>query len=441
MNSTAQTEEIIISGPSPGLCGTLTVPGDKSISHRALMLAAVAEGHTPIEGLLEAEDCLATLRAMQLLGANIEKTDEGEFIVDGVGSKGLCEPADVLDLGNSGTATRLLTGLLCGYPLVATLTGDASVRRRPMLRVVEPLRRMGATILGREGGNKVPLTLQGGGLQGIRYDSPVASAQVKSALLLAGLHARGETRVTEPSLSRDHSERMLRSFGANLEVDGLTVSLAGGGSLQGQRVKVPGDFSSAAFFLVGALVIPDSEVTLCNVGLNPTRTGLLDVLRSMGGSVEIVRKEEVAGEPIGDVRARSSHLRGVEVGGTWVPRMIDEFPILTLAAARAEGRTVIRDAGELRLKESDRIAAIARQFGRLGVEIKEREDGYEVEGPQAIRPADVDSEGDHRVGMTLAIAALLAQGKTRIANRACIQTSFPNFLGLFQEAQKGSLGS
>jgi len=431
---------MLITGPSRALQGDLEVPGDKSISHRALMLAAIAEGQTRIEGLLEGEDCLATLRAMQQLGASIEKTGEGIFVVNGVGSKGPCEPTDVLDLGNSGTATRLLIGLLSGYPIAATLTGDASVRRRPMLRIVEPVRRMGAMIVGREGGAKVPLSLQGGGLKGMDYTTPVASAQIKSALLLAGLNAEGETRITEPSLSRDHSERMLQAFGAKLERNGLTVSVGGGRQLQGRPVKVPGDFSSAAFFLVAALVVPGSELTLCNIGLNPTRTGLIEVLQSMGGAIEIIRQEEVAGEQLGDVRAKSSSLRGVEIAGSLVPRMIDEFPILTLAAACAEGRTVVRDARELRVKETDRIASMARQFGHLGVTVQEREDGYEVHGPQVIQPGEADSEGDHRVGMTLAVAALLAGGKTRISNTACIQTSFPNFPDLLHKAREGLPG-
>lgn len=438
MNPSAYGEEAFVSGPARGLRGTISVPGDKSISHRALLLGAIAEGTTRIEGLLEAEDCLATLRAIRQLGAKVERTAEGQFRVQGLGPKSLCEPEDILDLGNSGTSTRLLLGLLAGYPIAATLTGDASLRRRPMRRIVEPLRRMGATIVGREGGDRVPLTLQGGRLKGMDYASPVASAQVKSALLLAGLRAEGRTCVSEPTLSRDHSERMLQAFGAQLEIERLAVALEGPQRLEAQPVKVPGDFSSAAFFLVAALIVPESELTLRNIGLNPTRTGLLEVLQRMGGAIEVLRQEEVAGELIGDIRVRSSSLRGVEVGGALVPRMIDEFPILTLAAACAEGRTTIRDARELRYKESDRIAAIARQLGRLGTHIDEREDGYELEGPQVIQPGRVDSEGDHRIGMMLAVAGLAAPGETRILNPECVQTSFPNFFELLHKVAEGS---
>lgn len=428
--------DTLIIGPSRGIRGKITVPGDKSISHRAMILGGIAEGETRIEGFLEAEDCLATLQAMQKMGASIEKKAPGAYTVRGVGSRGLQEPDDLLDLGNSGTSTRLLIGLLAGYPLTATLTGDASIRRRPMLRVVEPIRRMGATILGREGGNKAPLTIQGGKLKGIDFQSPVASAQVKSALILAGLSAEGETRVSEPSLSRDHTERMLKAFGGDIQTQERSVMVRGGKILKGQPVRVPGDLSSAAFFIIAALVIPGSHLMIENVGLNPTRTGLLDVLQAMGGKVRISRQEEIAGECIGDIECEYSGLKGVEIGGELVPRMIDEFPILTLAAACAEGETRVRDAKELRVKESDRIASVARQLRQLGIEIQEYEDGYSVKGLQKFHPGEADSEGDHRIAMTLTIAAFLAEGETRIQNTECIETSFPEFFELIAQVHE-----
>ena len=432
MSEPQREEQAVIVGPGQALQGEISVPGDKSISHRGLMLGAIAEGTTRIEGLLEATDCLNTLKAMRQLGAGVTQNNDGSYSIAGVGQKGLSEPDAVLDLGNSGTSTRLLLGLLSGYPVTATMTGDASLRQRPMKRVTDPLRQMGAVILGRDRGNRLPLTVAGGGLKGLDYSSPVASAQVKSCLLLAGLRASGLTRVTEPSLSRDHSERMLSAFGAEIHREGLSVSLEAGAWLKAQRVVVPGDLSSAAFFLVAALLAPDSRLVIKNVGLNPTRTGLLDVLRAMGGKIRTIREEQIAGEPIGDLEVETSALKGVEIGSALVPRMIDEFPILTLAALRAQGRTVIRDAKELRFKESDRIDSIVRQFQRLGAKIEPREDGYLVQGPQKIQPGGVDSEGDHRIAMTMAVAGLLAEGETRISHTRCVKTSFPDFFSLLE---------
>lgn len=433
MTSNNPLQTAFIRGPRQGLRGTLSVPGDKSISHRALLLGGLAAGETRIRGLLEGEDCLATLGAMRRLGVSIEKPEPGEYRIEGAGRKGFQEPEEILDLGNSGTATRLMIGLLAGYPIAATLTGDASVRRRPMLRVVEPVRRMGALVLGRKEGDRVPLTIQGGNLRGIEYSSPLASAQVKSAILLAGLGAKGETRLKEPTLTRDHTERMLRAFGARIEKDGETICIQGGTELQGQPVQVPGDISSAAFFLLAGLLLPDSSIVLRNVGLNPTRTGLIDVLQAMGGKIDILEQREMAGERIGDIQVATSALKGVEVGGSLVPRMIDEFPILTLAAIRAEGRTVIRDARELRFKESDRISAIVRQFNSLGVVIEEQEDGYTIEGPQTIHAGRSASEGDHRIAMTLIVAGLLSEGESEVADTGCIATSFPDFFALLAQ--------
>ncbi len=433
MTSNNPLQTTIIRGPRQSLRGTLRVPGDKSISHRALLLGGIASGETRVQGLLEGEDCLATLAAMRRLGVNVEKHESGEYRIEGAGENGLQEPEEILDLGNSGTATRLMIGLLAGYPIAATLTGDASVRRRPMLRVVEPIRRMGALVLGRKDGDRAPLTIQGGNLRGITYSSPLASAQVKSAILLAGLGAKGETRLKEPSLTRDHSERMLRAFGARIARDGETISIQGGKVLQGQPVQVPGDISSAAFFLVAGLLLPGSDITLRNVGLNPTRTGLIDVLQGMGGKIDLLEQREVAGERIGNIHVVTSALKGVEVGGSLVPRMIDEFPILTLAAICAEGRTVIRDAHELRFKESDRIAAIVRQFANLGIVMEEEEEGYSIEGPQKILAGQTESLGDHRIAMTLIVAGLLAKGESTVADTGCIATSFPDFFPLLAQ--------
>lgn len=426
-----------IAGASRDLTGRVDVPGDKSISHRAIMLASIAQGLSEITGLLEGADCLATVFAMRSLGAMVDQTGPGKYRVEGVGAEGLQEPDDVLDMGNSGTSTRLLCGLLAGYPVVSVLTGDASIRRRPMLRVVAPLQQMGATILGRESGDKAPLTIAGGNLKGIRYNTPVASAQVKSAILFAGLHAEGATEVIEPARSRDHSERMLKAFGANIAWEGLTTTITPGQTLKGQRVEVPGDFSSAAFFIVGALLIEGSELVVQNVTLNPTRTGLLEVLQEMGADVEVHSNRETAGEPVGDIRARFSELNGTTVEGERIPRMIDEFPILALAAAKAKGKTIVRDARELRVKESDRIDTLCRQLGKMGIEIEAFEDGFAIEGPQELKAATVSSEGDHRIAMTLAIAALLAEGETVIENPQCIETSFPGFFRKLSELSGG----
>jgi 3-phosphoshikimate 1-carboxyvinyltransferase len=433
MHIQTEKENVRFEGPAHGLTGSIQVPGDKSISHRSLLLGAIAEGTTEVRGLLEAEDCLATLRAMQMAGAGIKKQAPGEYEIAGCGLAGLQEPEDILDLGNSGTATRLMIGLLAGYPITCTLTGDASVRRRPMLRVVDPIRKMGATILGRENGAKVPLSISGSHLNPIHHISKVASAQVKSAVLLAGLRARGITTVTEPALSRDHSERMLAGFGAKIEKEGLRVSIQGGNTLKGCPVQVPGDISSAAFFIVAGLIIPDSQLTITNIGLNPTRTGLIDALVQMGAGVRITRQEEFAGELIGDLEVATSELKGIEIGGESVPRMIDEFPIFALAAARAEGKTIVRDAEELRYKESDRISALARQMKNFGIEIEEKPDGFVIEGPQSIQGGQADSEGDHRIAMTACIAALLARGQSEVKNISCVKTSFPIFFELLHK--------
>ncbi len=413
----------LVVGPAPPLRGTLRVPGDKSISHRAALLGALARGTTTVEGFLRAEDCLATLRCLRAMGVQIEETEDRLVIRGGA----LREPEEVLDVGNSGTTIRLLAGILAGQPFHSILTGDASIRRRPMDRIAEPLRQMGALISGRAGGRLAPLAINGGGLRGIVHTTPVPSAQVKSAILLAGIFAEGETEVREPSQSRDHTERMLGAFGVNVVRDGLVARLRGPAALTGAVLRVPGDLSSAAFFLVAAALVPGSEVAVEDVGLNPTRTGVLDVLRMMGAPVDVRDVREKGGEPCGTVVVRSARLHGTTIGGDLVTRAIDELPVLAVAACLAEGETVIRDAAELRVKESDRVAALARELGRLGAAIEAQPDGLAIRGVQRLRGGGVSSGGDHRIAMALAIAGLCADGPVTIDDPACIQTSFPGF--------------
>ncbi len=413
--------------PVKRLVGDARVPGDKSISHRAALLAAVARGTTEIEGYLEAEDCLATIAAVRALGVAVERTGEGAFRIAGVGRRGLTEPADVIDCGNSGTMARLLMGLLAGQPFWTVMTGDASLRGRPMGRVATPLRAMGATIVGRADGTRLPLAVRGAErVTPLTYELPVASAQVKSAVLLAGLCADGPVAVVEPTPSRDHSERMLQSFGARVDVTGRTVTLVPG-ELSATCVRVPGDISSAAFILAAGLIVPGASVVVTNVGVNPTRTGLLDVLDAMGAKVEW---SDVTSdpEPTARLAVRATTLAGASVDGAIVPRMIDEFPVLAVLAALADGVTDVRGAAELRVKESDRIAAIGRELGKMGVTVEDRPDGFRIEGPQRLRGARVASGGDHRMAMALAVAGLVAEGTTVIDDIACIATSFPGFV-------------
>jgi 3-phosphoshikimate 1-carboxyvinyltransferase len=415
--------------PAGPLGGEITVPGDKSITHRALLLGALAEGVTEIVGPLDGEDCRATARAVGALGIGVEAPPGGPvWRVRGNGLTGLCEPADVIDCGNSGTSIRLLAGILAGQPFLGILTGDASLRQRPMRRVLEPLGRMGATCWGRQAGAYPPLAIRGGPLRGIEAVLPVASAQVKSALLLAALWAQGPVTVTEPALSRDHTERMLEAFGVRVDRLDARVRLAPGQALRATRVEVPGDLSSAAFFVVAALVTPGSEVVIRNVGLNPTRAGMLEMLKAMGGDIAVRSRGSAGGEPVGDLRVRASRLRGVRIEGSLVPRLIDEVPALALAAACAEGETRIADAAELRVKEVDRIAALAGELGRLGVRIREEPDGLSIQGGTPLAGAPCRSRGDHRMAMVLAVAGLVASGGTSVEDTACIETSFPGFV-------------
>ncbi|OAT86546.1 3-phosphoshikimate 1-carboxyvinyltransferase [Desulfotomaculum copahuensis] len=417
--------------PAGPLTGTVTVPGDKSISHRAVMLGALAEGDTRIENFLPGDDCLSTVRCLKAMGVRFSGPDsDGALTVHGRGAAALQEPADVLDAGNSGTTMRLLLGILAGLPFFSVLSGDASLRRRPMARVSAPLKQMGARIDGRGNGELAPLSIRGGALRGIDFHSPVASAQVKSAVLLAGLLADGETSVTEPVRSRDHTERMLHYFGARLTVDGLTVRLAGGQKLTAQPVPVPGDISSAAFLLVAASLLPGSDLTIANVGVNPTRDGILDVLGRMGADITPCNRRTAAGEPVADIRVRAAALHGVSVGGALIPRLIDEIPVLAVAGALATGETVIRDAAELKVKESNRIATMVAELGKMGAEIAELPDGLVVRGGRPLRGALCDSHGDHRVAMACAVAGLTARGATTVRDAACVDVSFPGFTGI-----------
>ncbi|MDI9405415.1 MAG: 3-phosphoshikimate 1-carboxyvinyltransferase [Chitinophagaceae bacterium] len=414
------------------LRGTVGVPGDKSISHRALLFGAIAEGETRIQGLLPAEDPLSTAACLRAMGVEVSPIQAGgEVTVQGVGLDGFQEPAEVLDCGNSGTTMRLMLGLLAGRTdRHFVLSGDASLRGRPMRRVGAPLAQMGAVIHGRKQGNFAPLAVLGQPLRGTTIRTPVASAQVKSAILLAGLTASGPTTVIEPAQSRDHSERMLRAFGARLDVGGpgLTeVTLTPGSSLRGQTVVVPGDISSAAFWLVAAAITPGAELTVRNVGLNPSRTGILAVLEQMGAQITVLNPREVAGEPVGDLQVSHGPLQAFEIGGELIPRLVDEIPVLAVAACCAEGVSRIRDAGELRVKETDRLAVMARQLGAMGARIEEWEDGLTITGVTALRGAAVDSETDHRVAMSLAVASLVAEGTTSLDRPEAAAVSYPGF--------------
>lgn len=413
--------------PVETVAGSLSVPGDKSISHRALMLGAVAEGTTAVEGFLDGDDCLATAAAFESLGIPIETRSPTSLVIHGKGLHGLGAPSGPLDFGNSGTAIRLMAGLLAGQPFDSVLTGDASLRRRPMDRIAEPLGRMGAGITTRDG--KAPLVITGGrALHGIDYALPVASAQIKSALMLAALYARGATTLRSPGPSRDHTERMLSAMGVKLEHDtrSHTLVIEPPERLEAGRVDVPGDFSSAAFFIVAGLLGADAGLTIERVGVNPSRTGLLTVLRSMGARIEARNEREVGGEPVADLHVVRSRLRGVTVPAESVPLMIDEFPILFIAAAAAEGRTLVDGAEELRHKESDRIAVMARALEAVGGHVEERPAGVAIEG-RRLAGGTVDSEGDHRVAMAFAIASLISDAPISILNTAQVATSFPGF--------------
>ncbi|MEQ6331745.1 bifunctional prephenate dehydrogenase/3-phosphoshikimate 1-carboxyvinyltransferase [Pseudomonas chengduensis] len=426
------TDLIFLAKPGSSLAGRIRVPGDKSISHRSIMLGSLAEGTTEVEGFLEGEDALATLQAFRDMGVVIEGPHHGRVTIHGVGLHGLKAPAGPLYMGNSGTSMRLLSGLLAAQPFDTTLTGDASLSKRPMNRVAKPLREMGAVIeTGPEG--RPPLSIKGGQrLTGMAYEMPMASAQVKSCLLLAGLYAAGSTSVTEPAPTRDHTERMLRGFGYPVSVEGSTASVESGHKLTATRIEVPADISSAAFFLVAASIAAGSELVLEHVGINPTRTGVIDILKLMGGDITLENQREVGGEPVADIRVRAAKLKGIDIPEDLVPLAIDEFPVLFVAAACAEGRTVLRGAEELRVKESDRIQVMADGLIALGVKAEPTPDGIIIEGG-AIGGGEVWAHGDHRIAMSFSVASLRASAPIRIHDCANVATSFPNFLALAAE--------
>jgi len=418
--------------PASAVNGDIRVPGDKSISHRSIMLGAIATGVTTVHGFLRGEDNFSTMNAFRTMGVVID--DDGEVIrITGCGLHGLQEPGDVLDCGNSGTTIRLITGLLAGQSFFSVVTGDQYLRKRPMKRIVDPLSSMGARIQGRKQGSLAPLAIQGGSLNAIGYESPVSSAQIKSSIMLAALYADGETSVREPSLSRDHSERMFKLFGASVESISNGVKVRGGFSLNAQEVSVPGDISSAAFFMVAALITRGSELLIRNVGVNPTRTGVIDILKAMGGDIQLLDQRELSGETVADILVRSSNLKGIAIFGSVVPRAIDEFPVICIAAACAEGLTTVRDAKELRVKETDRITAMARSLSQLGVSITETEDGMDITGCERFGGGTVESCGDHRIAMSLAIAALRASEEITVRDTDCVATSFPTFYRLLDQ--------
>ena len=414
------------------LSGRVKVPGDKSISHRSLLFGAIAEGRTTIDGLLPAEDPLSTAACLRAMGVTISPIENDSIVtIEGVGLNGLQEPTEILNCGNSGTTMRLMLGLLAGREgRHFVLDGDASLRRRPMGRVSQPLSSMGADVRGRQGGSLAPLAVQGCRLKGTVIGTPVASAQVKSALLLAALTAEGATNVIEPARSRDHSERMLRAFGADLEVDGEMgrhITVRPGATLRGQDVVVPGDISSAAFWLVAGALVPGADLTIENVGLNPTRTGILQVLEQMEARIEVLNRRDVAGEPVGDLRITHGPLKPFAFGEEIMPRLVDEVPILSVAACFCEGESRISGASELRVKETDRLAVMARQLKAMGADIEEHDDGMTIRGGRPLKGAVLDSETDHRVAMSLGVAAMLADGNSSLARSEAAAVSYPTF--------------
>ncbi|MDR7313960.1 3-phosphoshikimate 1-carboxyvinyltransferase [Brevibacillus nitrificans] len=415
--------------------GTVRVPGDKSISHRAVMFGSLAEGTTTIEGFLPGADCLSTISCFRRMGIQIEQQGD-KVTVHGKGWYGLQEPSERLDVGNSGTTIRLMSGIMSTQPFHVVMEGDESIAKRPMRRVIGPLRQMGAKIDGRKDGEFTPLAIRGGDLQGIAYQSPVASAQVKSAILLAGLQAKGVTSVTEPHLSRDHTERMLQAFGVNVVRDGLTVSVEGGQELKGRAIQVPGDISSAAFLIAAVMMVPGSSLLIENVGINPSRTGIIDVVQQMGGDLELVNERVVNEEPVADLLVKHSQLHGIEIAGDIIPRLIDEIPVIAVMATQAKGKTVIRDAEELKVKETDRIATVVGQLSKFGAKVTPTDDGMIIEGETALTGATIDSMGDHRIGMAMAIAGLAALGETIIENEEAINVSFPGFAELLEQISK-----
>lgn len=416
----------ILDYTNPQLNGTIIVPGDKSISHRSIMFGAIAKGKTTVSGFLLGEDCLSTIDCFRKLGVDI--TVEGTNVtIQSDGMDNWQEPKEVLYTGNSGTTTRLMLGILSGTKLHTVMTGDASIAKRPMRRVADPLRLMGAQIAGRENGQYTPLAIQGTQLKAIDYTMPVASAQVKSAIILAGLRAEGTTIVREKEVSRDHTERMLRQFGAQITVEDGVVYFEGGQQLKATHVNVPGDISSAAFFLVAGAIVPNSNIVMKNVGVNPTRAGIIEVLENMGASMKVEVEDETAAEPTATITIETSNLKATTIEGDIIPRLIDEIPILALLATQAEGTTIIRDAEELKVKETDRITAVVNELKKLGANIEATDDGMIIHGPTKLHGGKLQSYGDHRIGMMGAIAALISNEPVEIDDTDCIAVSYPTF--------------
>lgn len=407
------------------LRGEVIVPGDKSISHRAVMFGALAEGKTEITGFLRGADCLSTISCFRQLGISIEETAD-KIIVHGKGLHGLRAPVSTLDTGNSGTTMRLISGILAGQNFTSVLTGDSSIQRRPMRRIMTPLSQMGASIRSIKENNCAPLEITGSSLHGISYMSPVASAQVKSAVLLAGLYAHGETSVTETAISRNHTELMLRSFGADIRTDHLTATIRPNPALHAMDIHVPGDISSAAYFIAAGSLVPDSEILIRNVGINPTRDGIIRVAREMGADITLFN-EKNTGEPVADLLVKSRSLHGITIGGDIIPTLIDELPIIAVMAAAADGTTVIRDAAELKVKESDRIAVMTENLSAMGCDITATQDGMIIHGRNALQGAVIDPHSDHRIAMSFAVAAMIADGETEIKDAGCVTISYPDF--------------
>ncbi len=420
---------------SKGLKGELAVPGDKSISHRGIMLGAISDGVTEITNFLQGADCLSTISCFRKMGISIE--NEGNVVrIHGKGLRGLKEPAEILDAGNSGTTTRLISGILCGQNFSCQLTGDDSIQKRPMNRIITPLRQMGADISSLKGNGCAPLSITGRNLHGIHYASPVASAQVKSCVLLAGLYGDSPTSVTEPYLSRNHTELMLRYFGAEVSSADTTASVQPDPKMTGQHIEVPGDISSAAYFIAAALIVPHSEVLLKNVGINPTRDGILRVCRRMGADITLLNQKDRGGELTADILVKSSDLKGVTIEGEIIPTLIDEIPIIAVLAAHARGTTVIKDAQELKVKESNRIDAVVTEMSRMGASIEGTDDGMIINGGTALCGAAINSRQDHRIAMSFAVAGMTADGVTRIENDECISISYPDFFRDLESLQK-----
>lgn len=407
------------------LRGEVTIPGDKSISHRAVMFGSLAEGTTEVTNFLQGADCLSTIDAFRKMGIEIENTPE-KILIHGRGLHGLTAPSSVLDMGNSGTTTRLISGILAGQSFESTLTGDASIQKRPMRRIMEPLSMMGAKVVSINDNDCAPLRITGAPLHGIHYHSKVASAQVKSAVLLAGLYADGETLVTEPSLSRNHTEIMLRTFGAELTSEDKTAKVCPEPRLQGQKIHVPGDISSAAYFIAAGLLVPGAEILIKNVGINPTRDGILRVAEEMGGNITLLN-ENYDGEPTADILVKHSHLHGVVIEGDIIPTLIDELPVINIMAACAEGTTVIRNASELKVKESNRIDVMVQYLGAMGCDITGTDDGMVIVGGRPLHGTQIDSHLDHRIAMSFAIASLIAEGETKIKGSDVVNISYPDF--------------